>query len=160
MPRSALTPGSCALAHELSVVALDRVAGLEVVEVLEGDAALLAGDDLAHVVLHAAQRLHATVVDHLAPPPDARQPAPGDGPLEHETAGRLRGLARPEHLPDLRGAPYRLAIFGLQHACQRAPHVVYERVDYRVQAEVDALALRRTPRGRLGPHVEADDDAL
>src|SRR5581483_5834987 len=72
------------LAHQLPLVALDRVARLELVEAIEGHATLLARGDLAHVVLHAPQRRQAAVVDHLAPAQDAYQPAARDGALHDE----------------------------------------------------------------------------
>src|SRR5688500_10634537 len=47
----------------LGTVALDHVADLEVVEVLDADAALEALLDLLHVVLEAAERAEVAVVD-------------------------------------------------------------------------------------------------
>src|SRR5581483_6581660 len=103
----------------LPLVALDRVARLELVEAIEGHATLLARGDLAHVVLHAPQRRQAAVVDHLAPAQDAYQPAARDGALHDGAARRLAGLARLEGHADRGGAAHRLAVLRLQHARER-----------------------------------------
>src|SRR5437762_709442 len=61
--------------HLFEVEALDDVAGLDVLESLEGHAALLAGLDLVDLVLEALERLqHAELEDHhvLADDPHPR----------------------------------------------------------------------------------------
>src|SRR5215212_4848434 len=85
----------------LGAVALDQVADLDVVEVLDADAALEALADLAHVVLEAPQRRDRAVV-HLRPVADyADAPLAVDDPAPHRAArddADLRHLERLAHL--------------------------------------------------------------
>src|SRR6185436_7194473 len=69
--------------HPLDDEGLDDVADLDVVELLEADAALEARLDLGHVVLEAAERADLPLVDDLAVAQQARLRVarPDDAPL-------------------------------------------------------------------------------
>src|SRR3712207_7261687 len=98
-------------ARELRELALDLarlvdlhdVALLDVLVVLERDAALVAGRDLAHVVLHAPQRADPAVIDHGAVAHEPHARAAGDLAVAHVGAGDgadARGLEDLQHLED------------------------------------------------------------
>src|SRR4029453_17697865 len=140
------------------LVVLDHVAFLDVVEVLQPDAALVAGRHGPDVVLEAAQRLDATVVDD-----HAVADQPGLGAADHLPAGDVRAgdhpdPRHPEQGPHLGAAQRALLVLGREHALERALDVLHHLVDDRVEADVDALAVGQRGGGRVGPHREADDD--
>src|SRR4029079_9371191 len=78
----------------LEVVRLDDVARLEVLVVLEPDAALEARLHLAHVVLEPPQRRDRAVPDDDALPQEADLRTTRDGAVEHVATG---DLADPRH---------------------------------------------------------------
>ena len=87
--------------HLFDAEALDDVAGAHVLIALEGHAAFLAGNDLAHLVLEALQRrqrtlMHDDVVADEAHPCAALHDALGDA-----AAGNLADLGDVEDLEDL-----------------------------------------------------------
>ena len=65
--------------------------------------------------------------------------------------------ADPEDLADLRAALDDLDLLGLEHALEGGVHLVGELVDDVVEADLDALGLRRAARRRVELGVEADD---
>src|SRR5262245_59776306 len=84
-----------------SLVDLDLVAFLDVGEVLEDDAALLAVEDLAHVVVVAAQRGDLPVVDDGAVAHEAGLRAARDAALDDLRAGDRADARGAEDLLDL-----------------------------------------------------------
>ena len=77
------------LGNLFEVVALDDVAGFVLVEVAELDAALEAVADFLHVVLEAAERREAAIVNGLAAAQDAGARGAGDAAIGDEAAGDL-----------------------------------------------------------------------
>ena len=75
------------LLHLLRLVHLQHISFLDVREVLEHDAALEAGRDLADVVLEAAERGDAAVVDDGAVADQADLGAAPDRSVDHVAAG-------------------------------------------------------------------------
>src|SRR5215471_3823564 len=76
---------------------LDDVPNLEVIELVEADAALEPRLDLAHVVLEPPERSDLALVDDdvVAEQPRLRVAGAGDAPFTHHTAGdraELRNL--------------------------------------------------------------------
>src|ERR1700693_1092847 len=152
--------GSSALqgaGYLLDFKALDYVADLNVLIVLEGHAAFVAVANLADLVLEPLQRLQAALVNHDVV---AQQPNLGAAPnhaLRDHAAGDLADPGDVEHLAD-RGIPEKPLAQGRgQHARQRIPHIVDHVVDDRVIADLDPVALRQIARLRVGSDVEADD---
>src|SRR5215212_94205 len=152
-------PGAVGSAWDLDhLVGFDLVAFVDVLEVVQADAARVPGRDRAHVLLEAAQRADAAVVDDH---PVADQAGPG-------TAGDLaRGDVRPgdhadprhpEGLADLGGAGLALLVLGGEQALEGLLDVLHHLVDDRVEADVDALAGGQVAGGRGRPHREPDDD--
>src|SRR6266545_1899001 len=136
----------------------DLVAFLDILEVLQADAALVAGRDRAGVLLEAAQRADPPLVDDHAV---ADQPCPrasGDLAGGDVRAGDHPDPRHPEELPDLGGAELALLVLGGQQALQRLLDVLDHLVDDRVQADVHALAGGQVAGGRGRPDREADDD--
>src|SRR5215471_15009927 len=85
----------------LDLERLDDVSDLDVLVLLEPDAALEALLDLRHVVLEAAERSDLAFVDHAVVPQQADLGAPGDRALGDVAAGHdaeLRHLERVAHL--------------------------------------------------------------
>src|SRR5215213_9779944 len=152
-------PGAVGSAWDLDhLVGFDLVAFVDVLEVVQADAALVPGRDRAHVLLEAAQGADPPVVDDHAV---ADQAAPG-------TAGDLaRGDVRPgddadprhpEGLADLGGAGLALLVLGGEQTLEGLLDVLHHLVDDRVEADVDALAGGQVAGGRGRPDREADDD--
>src|SRR6185503_1755519 len=140
----------------LDGVRLDDVADLDVVRV-ERDAALETGGDLAHVVLHSAQRLDVPVVHAAAAAQEARLSTATHDTVEHATAGDRR-LAGGEDLLDFGVADHCLDHHRLEHAGECLLHVVEQLVDDLVLANVDARLIGDPLRGCLHLRVESDDD--
>src|SRR3954463_12453559 len=140
---------------------LDDVVDLDVVVVAQRDTALEALAHLGDVVLEPAQPRDRDVVgDNGAV---AHQPGLGvahDRAGADDATGDVADLARPEHLADLGGAELHLFELRLEHALERALHVLDGGVDDGVVADVDLLALGQLARLALGPDVEADDDRV
>src|SRR5688500_4943963 len=106
--------------HFLGAVALDHVAHLHVVEVLDADAALEAFADLAHVLLEAAERPDDAVEDlhAVADEADARARA-ADGSRAHGAAGDEADLRHLERLAHLGLAEHDFLLHGAEHAFHR-----------------------------------------
>ena len=78
--------------------------------------------------------------------------------LGDAAAGDLADLGDVEDLEDLGIADEGLAQVGRQQARHGRLHVIHEIVDDVVVADLDAVALGRVARLRVGADVEADDD--
>src|SRR5687768_7868337 len=142
----------------LGAVALDDVADLHVVEVLDGDTAFVALLHLTDVVLEPAQRADGTVVYLDAVADDAHARLPRDRAVAHVASGDDADLRRLERLTHFRLAEDDLALLGAKHALERGADVVHGIVDDLVQLDLDAFALRGIARVVVRTHVEADDD--
>src|SRR5687768_8820813 len=142
----------------LDDVALDLVAVLDVVEVLEPDAALEALAHLGDVVLEAAQRPDGALPgdDAVADEPRARV-APDDA-VEHAAARDDARLRHAEGLEDERLAQNLLGLDLVEHADHGGAYLLLDLVDDRVEADVDVLLPRQLRRPDFRPDVEADDD--
>src|SRR5690606_15043873 len=136
------------------LVGLDHVAFLHVVVVLQVDAALEAGTDLAYVVLEAPQAGDGALVDFLAAADEARLRTTADHAVQHVRAGDVAGARDLDDLPNL-GPPER-ALFGLRFdlATDHALHVFDQLVDDPVALERDALTFRRLDDATRRVHAE------
>src|SRR5437016_6806867 len=95
-PGDALCPWDLAL-----LVGLDDVAGLQVLEVGEADAALVAGLDLAHVVLESLERRDGAGPDDDTLAQEADLRAPRDHTVLDVAAGDGADARDAEHLAHL-----------------------------------------------------------
>src|SRR5205085_4688759 len=141
----------------LDLEALDHIANLDVLVVLEGHAAFVALADLADLVLEPLQRLQAALMDHDIVAQQPHFGAPPDDSLSDHAAGDFAGSGDVEHLADRGIAEEPLAQSRCQHPRKRVPHVVDHIIDDRVVADLDAVALRQIARLRVGADIEADD---
>ena len=141
----------------LDVEALDHVADLDVVVVLERHAALEAVLDLADLVLEALQRLQRAFVDHHVVAQQADLGAALDHAFRDHAAGDVAGLGDAEDLADLRVAEEGLLVGRIEQADHQRLNVLGDLVDDAVVADVDLVALGDLARLRVGAHVEADD---
>src|SRR3982074_2852741 len=143
----------------LNDVALDDVADLDVVLVLEHDAALKSHGDLTSVVLHPPERPDLPVVDG-----GPATEKPYLRAATHETVdnpGTSDGrLARREDLQHLGVSEKRLDHLRLEHSGERLLHVVEQLVDDLVLANVDLRRLGDAPGRRFHLRVESDDDGV
>src|SRR5829696_439903 len=139
---------------------LDHVADLDVLVVLEHDAALETGLNLTDVVLEAAQGTDPAGPDHraLAHEPDRR--AADEAAVADRAAGDRADARGLEELEDLSLAERLLDLLGLEHALHRRPQVLGHLVDHRVGADLDALALGGAASVGERADVEADDDGV
>ena len=117
----------------------------KVVEAREADAALVAGGDLAHVVAEAAQRVDAVRGDELAVAVDPCAAA-DDAAIGDVAAGDDLDLAHAEDLAHFGATLDDLHDLRLEHALEGSLHLLGELVDDVVDADLDALGLRRPAR--------------
>src|SRR3954454_5449127 len=154
--RGSLGSGARLLAH---LPGLDGVADLDVVERSQADTALEALADLGGVVLEPLERLDRQVVpDDLAATRHAGLRVPADEARPHDRAGDVAELRRAEDLAHLGGTELHLLVLRLEHALEGRLDVVDRLVDDRVEAHVDALAVRQLLDALRVLDVEADDD--
>src|SRR5215211_7307917 len=152
-------PGGGGSAWDLDhLVGFDLVAFLDVLEVVQADAALVAGRDRADVLLEAAQGADPAVVDDHAVADQAGPGPAGDLARGDVRPGDHADPRHPERLADLGGAGLALLVLGGEQALEGLLDVLHHLVDDRVQADVDALAAGQVAGGRGRPHREADDD--
>src|SRR4051812_24529356 len=142
----------------LGAIALDNVADLEVVEVLDADAALESFAHLTHVFLEATERRDGAVVDLHAIADDARTTLAVDDAAAHGATGD-RAEAGDLNPP----APHRLTgddltLFRTEEALEGGADVVYRLVDDAVEPDVHALTFRRGAGIVVRPYVEPEDD--
>src|SRR5215203_424420 len=140
------------------VIALDHVAGAHVLVVLEGHAALLAGRDLAGIVLEALELRQATLVDDDVVADETHVRPALDDAVEDAAAGDLPDLRHVEDLEYLRLPEALLAKSGGEKARHGLLHVIHEVVDDVVIADFNAKPLGRLTRFFVRAHVEADHD--
>src|SRR5688572_28527907 len=138
----------------LDGVRLDDVADLDVVRV-ERDAALETSGNLAHVVLHTAQRLDVSVVHDLAAAQQQCLHTTAHHAVEY-AAARDGGLAGGEDLPHLGVADDCLDHDRLEHPGERLLDVVEQLVDDLVHADVDVGLIGDAFRRCLHLRVEAE----
>src|SRR4051812_31836985 len=154
--RWSLGSGARLLAH---LPGLDGVADLDVVERPQSDTALEALADLGGIVLEPLERLDRQVVpDDLATTRDARLRVPSDETRPDARAGDVAELRRPEDLAHLGRTELHLLVLRLEHALEGCLDVVDRLVDDRVEAHVDALAVRQLLDALRVLDVEPDDD--
>src|SRR6266852_7546991 len=105
---------------------LDDVADLEVVELLEADAALEARLHLADVVLEAAERSYLAFVDDDVVAEETRLRVAGtrDAPFGHHAAGNRAELRHLERLAHVGHADADFLESRLQEPCHRLLHLV------------------------------------
>src|SRR5689334_19845818 len=137
---------------------LDPVAHLEVVEVLDTDAALEALAHLAHVILEALEARQRAGVDGRAVAGDPRLAGALDGAASDDAAGDGADFADLEELQHLGLAQDDFLLLGLEQAFERVPDVLHRFVDDAVGTDVHLLPLGRGARVGVGPHVEAQHD--
>src|SRR6185436_19578548 len=146
--------------HLPCLIHLQDIPLADALEVVEHDAALVAGGDFASVVVETAQRVDRRVGQDgaVAHDPDLR-PAAHDA-VGDVGAGDDADLGRAERLADLDGADRVLHDLRRQEACHGGSQVVERRVDHRVVADLHALAVGQGRGVAHRAHVEADDDGL
>src|SRR4051812_20176466 len=127
--RSSLGRGLERPRHFFGAVVLDAVADLDVVEVLDADAALEAFADLAHVVLEATQRVDRPLEDLDPVADDANPCVAANEPAPHRAPGDEPDLRHLEGFEDLGFAEDDLALLGSEHALEREPYVGDRLVD-------------------------------
>src|SRR5918994_1748601 len=144
----------------LRVVDLDHVALLHVGVVLEDDAALEPGGDLAHVLRSAAQRLDRPVVDDRAVADQAGLGAARDAALGDVAAGDRADARGAEDGADLDGPDALLDLLGCEHALHGVAELVDRAVDDRVGPDLNALAVRDLAGVADRADVEAEHDRV
>src|SRR5436190_18188858 len=137
---SACICGSLTL-RPLATEDLDDVAFARVAPVLQAHPALVAGVDFAHVVLEAAQRADAAVVDDLAAPRYTRSRATAHHPIADEAAdnGVTTAGGGPHDEAHLGVAEDHLTERRLDQTSQRSLDVVKQVVDDLVLADLHTL---------------------
>src|SRR5205085_10743040 len=142
----------------LDDVALDLVADLYVVEVLQTDAALVALAHLGHVVLHAPQGGDAALPRDDAVSDEARARVASDDAVQNAATRHGSDLRNLEGLEDFGLAQNLLLLDLVEHADHGGANLLLDLVDDRVEAYVNVLLSREFGGAHFRAHVEADDD--
>src|SRR5208337_3579284 len=153
-------PSSRLARHFHCPVRLDHVAGFDVLELLETDAALGTGLDLADVVLEVLQRGKTAFPHHDVVPKQTCLGGAGDATLHYAAASHRSNLGNMERLTDLGSAQLLFAVRWLEQASHCLGQLLGEVVDDRVEPHVNLLPLGQLLRGALGTNVEADHNGL
>jgi len=129
------------LIDPLPVVELQDVAFLDRIEAVKGDAALVAGLHLSHVVREALERRTLCFADDLGAALDVDRVVTQQRTVKHHAAGHVADAADLENLAHHGVSVDHVAEDGLQHAGDRLLQVVDDVVDDRVQTYLDLLLL-------------------
>src|SRR5690348_7691117 len=116
--------------------ALDLVARLDVVVLLDADAALHAVAHFVHVLLETAQRFQLALEDHHVVAQHADRLVPAHHAFDDHAAGDRAELRRAEHVAHFGGAEDVLAHFGAEQAGCDLLHLVNHVVDDREVTQV------------------------
>src|SRR5581483_9738415 len=111
--------------------ALDLVAGLDVVVLLDADAALHAVAHFVDVLLEAAQRFQFALEDHHVVAQHADRLVALDHALDHHAAGDRAEFRGAEHVAHFGGAENVLSHFGTEQTARRLFHLIDHVVDDR-----------------------------
>src|SRR5581483_4584932 len=123
-----VSQGSC---HLDPLEALDLVAGLDVVVLLDADAALHAVAHFVDVLLEAAQRFQFALEDHHVVAQHADRLVALDHALDHHAAGDRAEFRGAEHVAHFGGAENVLSHFGTEQTARRLFHLIDHVVDDR-----------------------------
>src|SRR5262245_21688996 len=127
--------------HFFRAVALDDVADLDVVEVLDADTALESFADFARVVLEAFERRDRAVEHFDAVANEANASLTVDHAAANRATGDGADTRDLEDLAHLCLALHDLALFGAQHAFHRSADIGHRLVDDAVQLDVHTFTL-------------------
>src|SRR6266850_240985 len=142
----------------LDAIGLDEVADLDVVEILDADAALEALAHFAYVFFEPLERRERAVVHLDAVADDPHAAGAGDHAALHEASRDGANLRDLEQLTDL-GLPHdHFLLFGGQQAFHGRLHLFHRLIDDAVGADLHALAIGGGAGIGVGPNVEAYDD--
>src|SRR5581483_7256452 len=144
----------------LDFESLDDVADLDVLELLDGDAALEALPDLGNVIFEVAQRGNFALVDHAVVAQQTHARGPGNDSVDDHAAGDRPGLRHLERLADFGATLELLLEFWFQKSGHGRFDLVDQVVDDGVEPDVDAFFLRQLGRIAFGAHVETDHDGI
>src|SRR5678816_1387915 len=136
-----LAPASQRPRNFNALVALDLVTRLDVVVLLDADAALVAVAHFVDVFLEAAQRFELALEDHGVVAQHADRLVPLDHALHHHAAGNRAELRAAEHVAHFRGTDDLFADLDAENARCDLLHLVDHVVDDREIAQVDAAVL-------------------
>src|SRR3954452_12034085 len=139
---------------------LDDVAGLEVLEVGQADAALEALPHLAGVVLEALEGRDGALPDDDAVAQEADLGAAGDDARLHVAAGDGADPRDAEDLPHLGVAGDDLLELGGEEAHHGLLDVLQDLVDDLVGADLDVRGVSQLPASAVGDDVPADDGGV
>src|SRR5271170_3489600 len=140
----------------LRVVALDDVADLVSVEIVQLDAALEAGANLVRVILEPLERPHLALVHDLAAPAQPGRRAAVDLALRDEAAGD-EALRERERGADLGGPELDLLDVGIEQVSHHLARLVAELVDDPEGLDAHAVVLGERSDAVLELRVEAED---
>ena len=139
---------------------LDRIALLDVVEVVNADAALIARGNLPGVILEALEGSDLALMNHDAVANNAHLRIAGYLALLHirardgADAGDLEGVAHGNT------AQLHLLKYGLEHALHGVLHILNRVIDDAIGAHIDVLAICGCAGRRIRTDVEPDDDGV
>src|SRR5687767_4029611 len=149
--------GQCA-SHRLNTEALDQVADLDVIEVVNADTTLEALTNFAHVILEAFQAADFAFKNLDAIPNQPHACLAIDDAFGDLATGDEPDLRHLEGFAHLRRTEHHFLLFWRQQALERGPHIFDRFVDDAVQLDVHAFTRGECTRVRTGSYVEADDD--
>ncbi len=140
------------------MVELHRITLLEVVEAFEGNAALVASGNLAHVVLEAAQAGNSAIEQHRATAQHPHGAVAGQLAIVDDDARHLLVLGQAEDRTHRRVAINHILISRVEHSGHCRLDIVNQVVDDIVEANVYMIGISGAAGNGVGADVEADDD--
>src|SRR3712207_5180098 len=154
---AACSKGSLGLPRDFDdLEELQNVAFLDVVEVLDADAALEALADRAGVVAEALEGAYVALVDHRAVAHQADAVVAEDLAAGDHAAGHDPGVRDAERLAHLCGTRLPLPLLGGEHAAHGGLDLLERLVDHVVGPDLDTLALGDLLGRVCGPDVEPE----
>ena len=143
--------------HFLDGVARDPVTHADVVVGGERDAALVAGFDLAHIVLEAAQGLDLPVANDRRIAEQAGAGTTLDDTFGDHASGDRADSRNREHLANIGVSERPFPSYRDEQATQRDADVLDQLVNDRIGPDTNAFPLRELVRLWRRPHIERDD---
>src|SRR5947209_956216 len=141
-------------------VGLDDIAFLDVGEVTQHDAALVAGRHLTHILVEPPQAANLAVVYDRSVAHEAGLGAARDATLGDVAAGDRPHARGTEDLTDLDSPERLLDLLGSEHALHSVAQLLDRPVDDRVVADFHTLALSHGPGLADGTDVEGEDHGV
>ena len=131
---------------------------MDIVVVLQHQAAFEAHAHFFHIVFEAFERFELASVDHHMVADEAHAAVALDEAVGNHTAGNIAHFGNIDNLADFYRAGLLLFLLGSKHTAHGCFHIVDGVVDDVVVADFDVFVFGQLACGTIGTHVEADNE--